>query len=264
MNCRGFDQWLDNPTLRGGGRLPPAAAEHLAECRECRDLLNWFSKQGGSFELTNSLQSKLIKTAAPDLTPVRPLAKPVPFLLVSGALLTALVALEGFLMGTTGLSLMNPSQMLGIGALLASSLVLLSRSLRLQMIPGASGRFSTTLLGLSIIAILAASMVILFPWHPSADFIPQGLSCWTPGMMLALPAALGLVWVARRGVFLSPDLAGGTIGLLAAASALMTIQLRCVLLEASHLLVWHAGVLLGWALLGFLAGRVFSLIPFRP
>jgi hypothetical protein len=82
-------------------------------------------------------------------------------------------------------------------------------------------------------------------------------------MILSLPAAGGLAWLARRGVFLSPHLAGSTMGLLAGASAFLTIQLRCVVFEMSHLLVWHTGIALAAASLGFLGGKILASLHQR-
>ncbi len=136
--------------------------------------------------------------------------------------------------------------------------------LRRQMVPGRAPGHPSLLLGLLLVAVLVGSIVLLFPWGPSAAIVSNEASCLGTGLILAIPSAFAFLWLARRGVFLAHGEAGATGGLLAGRVGATVLQFRCPLIEASHSAVWHVGIVVASGLTGLLAGRLSALRSTAP
>src|SRR4029077_7430607 len=133
-------------------------------------------------------------------------------------------------------------ELLAMAALYATGVSLLAVSLAWQMRPGSYRRVSTTaLLGAFGIGLLLG-MALLFPWQSSPAFALEGWPCLLGGLGIAVPGALLLWLVVRRGAALSFTTLGATLGATAGLLGVTVLQFKCAHQEASHLLVWHTGV----------------------
>ena len=78
-------------------------------------------------------------------------------------------------------------------------------------------------------------------------------------MLVAIPAALAIWLVLRRGYAVDATSAGLAAGTLAGLAGVITLELHCPIFRAMHVMVWHTAVTpvsaAGGALLGHLIGR---------
>ena len=170
--------------------------------------------------------------------------------------------------GWMGIHLMTGAQIACIMAIFIAGALLFSSTLASQMVPGSFVRFPLrALLPLSGAALIGG-IALLFPWRVvepftsgpimSGSFTSEGWPCAALELVVAAPAA-ALVWlVVRRGAaFRSPAL-GASVAALSVFLALTVVQSQCMLPQAPHILVWHAGVgalLIGCGALAGLASR---------
>lgn len=73
--------------------------------------------------------------------------------------------------------------------------------------------------------------------------------------MNAVPAALFVWLVVRRGFVLDSAAAGAAAGAVAGLAGVLMLELHCPLLEAPHAMVWHVAVIPLCALAGAATGR---------
>ena len=108
-----------------------------------------------------------------------------------------------------------------------------------------------------------SSLALLFPWRGVQAFVAMGWPCLLGGLGIAVPAALLLWVIVRRGAPLSVGTLGATIGATAGLLGVTVLQFKCPLQEAPHLVVWHGGVLVvatvaGWAVAHLAHRRLLS------
>jgi hypothetical protein len=85
---------------------------------------------------------------------------------------------------------------------------------------------------------------LLFPWRGGEAFASQGWPCLLAGSAVAIPGGVLFRLLTRRGVPLSAGAFGGTLGAIAGLLGVTVLQFRCIYQNATHLLVWHGGVLI--------------------
>ena len=112
-----------------------------------------------------------------------------------------------------------------------------------EAIPGSRRPVTPWLLGVSGCVGLATVFGWLFHDYGTARFVSQGVKCLTAGLGLALPAAVAMWLVLRRGFSVNPGVAGFAKGTLAGLAGVTMLELHCVNFEVPHLLVWHIAVL---------------------
>jgi hypothetical protein len=93
-------------------------------------------------------------------------------------------------------------------------------------------------------ATVAGTSFMLFPWNAAASSVAQGRACLGAGLMMAVPAAFAFLLLARRGALLNRVMAGATVGAISGLFGVTVLQVHCPILEASHIVIWHGGVLL--------------------
>jgi hypothetical protein len=253
-DCTLVDGELDRQFERPAPELSEEARLHLGECRRCRDLYHWASEgpetTGISPELTKRIQGALVAS----LRPVKPLpSDTVSAFRFFGIFVAAVLVLAG-ITGLRGLDKMSWAEALGIAAILAAGAALFSISLAWQVIPGSLERISSKVV--SVISVLGflAGVALLFPWHGSEPFIAAGWHCLLRGLAVAATGAILLWLLVRRGAPLSATRMGATLGALAGLLGVTVLQFQCIHQYASHLLVWHGGVLFASAGVGALVG----------
>jgi hypothetical protein len=105
-------------------------------------------------------------------------------------------------------------------------------------------------------ASIIGGLALLFPWRASRAFVAEGWPCAATEVMIAMPAAVVIWLLARRGALFVDAALGAALSGLAVVFALTVLQFQCMFQQAPHLLVWHgvtAAILIGLgALIGLL------------
>jgi hypothetical protein len=175
-------------------------------------------------------------------------------------LAAAAMALTG-IRGTAGLERMHLAQVLSMSVLLIAGAFLFSVSLSWQIRPGSYQRLPATgILAAFGIGVLAG-ISLFFSWHPTPAVLAEGVPCLMAGLVMATAASVLLWLVVRRGAPLSMPKLGATVGATAGLLALAVLQVQCPFQEASHLLVFHGGVLALSTLAGWAIGHAARLLP---
>lgn len=264
--CELVSRELDG--LFGASRceLSPAARRHLAECESCQGLHRWMTEAAegtGLEEVPPELAGRIGGRLKADLKPVRPMPCVMElvlrFLGVFGVLLALLIGLWVW----RGMVLMPTWQSAAMVAMAVAGVALLAASVARQMQPG-SRRLALEGPALAAAAVaLLGGFAVLFPWRQVSGFPAAGWNCFLPGIGMAIPAALVLWFVARRGVPQSLPGVGAALGAMGGLLGMAALEFSCSNEEAVHLLVWHAGVLVASAAGGALAGYVASRVTQR-
>jgi len=110
----------------------------------------------------------------------------------------------------------------------------------------------------AILFVLAAGFAVLFHPIEEATFVATGLVCLRIGLECAIPAALAVWLILRRGAFLTPLVTAATTGALAGLSGLVVLEIFCPNLNVYHVLIWHLGAALASAVGGLAAGFILS------
>jgi hypothetical protein len=223
-----------------------------------RKLQAWAASQSNA-ELRPEIQRKVRGLLMSSLTPVKPLPSQsklaLAFLAVCAACAVGLIAV----MDKAGFHLMTGAQMGWMAPILAGGGILFSLALARRMVPGSRQVFPLSLvLALSGIGVIGG-IALFFPWQPSHAFVSEGWPCAVMELMIAVPAALVFCLLARRGALFASAGLGAVLTGLAIFLALVPLQFQCMVQQAPHLVVWHAGtaaVLIGsGALIGELLGH---------
>ena len=194
-------------------------------------------------ELPPDLPRKITGTLTASLRPVKPMPSNLVLALQFVFIFVLVAAGMIGLMGVSGLRTLHPSQALGMIAILAVEVVLLSLVLAWQMRPGSRQRIPAKLSWACFGAGFLTGAALLFPWRAAPSFVSQGWPCLLTGSAIAIPGGILFWLLARRGIPLSPTAFGGTLGAIAGLLGMTVLQFRCIYQHAAHLLVWHGAIL---------------------
>ncbi len=185
------------------------------------------------------------------LAPVKPLARPS-FYVASlfAAFVLVSVSLAGML-GFAGFHALSTIDRIVIYGLLGATAFLSASAVAGEMTPQGGRRLGGWALAASTILFVAV-FAVLFRNKGFQGFVPQGIPCLRAGLITAVPEALLIFLIARRG-FSAGSVA---IGTLAGLTGLTMLELHCPNLNAVHVLAWHVGVLLISGIAGWLAGKI--------
>jgi hypothetical protein len=197
-----------------------------------------------ALEVSPDLHRKISGALTESLRPVKPLPSAgvlagqfvTVFLLVSAALVG--------LMGVAGFRTLDAWQALGIVTILAVGVALLSLVLAWQIRPGSRERISAKVSWAYFAVGFLTGAALLFPWRGTDAFVSRGLPCLLTGSGVAIAGAILFWLLARRGLPLSACAFGGTLGAIAGLLGITVLQFRCLYQNATHLLIWHGGILL--------------------
>jgi hypothetical protein len=210
-----------------------------------------------SGELDEALRARIVASVPSPLQPVRPL--PRTWILTSGlVLICAAVGVAGAARaGLYGIEKLGAWAALPILAALGLLAWVAGEKLIAEMIPGRAHRLSPGALLVIVSGVLLAAFAFSFTDYHTHQFVSAGLTCLVTGLLHAIPAAV-LIWILlRRGFAVSSISAGIVGGVLAGLAGVTMLELHCSNFEALHVLVWHtavvpvsaaAGAALGWAL----------------
>lgn len=198
-------------------------------------------------EASPSAEPKLVNrisgVIASDMHAIRPMAS-------SKLLLPALIVVCG-LVGITGASVLGPfglHKMSGIQAsiilsVLASIIALAAYVSLAESIPGSRRILSPAMLVTVCCAALIAVFVLLFRDYTVEHFVAQGIPCLRAGLLHAVPAALGVWWILRRGFAVNAMASAFARGALAGLAGMLMLEIHCSNFEALHVIVWHTLVI---------------------
>ena len=125
-----------------------------------------------------------------------------------------------------------------------------------EMIPGSPHRMAPWVLPAAGSLTLIAAFALAFHDYRTERFVPQGVACLTAGLLQAIPAAVAIWLLLRRGFAVDSLAAGLARGALAGLAGVGMLELHCPNFEAPHVMVWHtavlplsaaAGALLAWS-----------------
>ena len=188
-----------------------------------------------------------------DLKPVRPGLSTGAVLTLFAALLSG-ITVGGGLLGSRGLAAMTVAQVMILGALGATTLIVLGLAMVHSLRPGSrvwiSVRWANLLPLLGFLAVAG----LAFPWQWAPETFSHGRACLNTGLLVALASSGGVVWLVRRGYVTSWAGVSATLGAFCGLVGAAVLQVMCPDQEATHLIVWHGGILAGGTLGGLLAG----------
>ena len=209
-------------------------------------------------ELSPDVRRKLSGVLEASLQPVSPLPSPrvlmVQFASIFLVFASALIAM----MGVTGIRALHIWQALGIVAILAVGVCLLSLVLAWQVRPGSQQKVPAKLSWATFGVGFLTGAALLLPWRGAEAFFAKGWPCLLLGSAVAIPGGILFWLLARRGVPLSASAFGGTLGAIAGLLGLTVLQFHCIYQDAVHILIWHGGVLLVSIAAGVLLARMLE------
>jgi hypothetical protein len=214
---------------------------------------------GAPHPVDQALRDRILKSLGPNLRPVRPIAHP--WLLTGGlvlivmAMATAGAAKLGFY-GVRDLPVVNRALIYPELALL---IWLVSASCVSEMIPGSRRRIAPAFLLVASCVALIAVFALVFHDYQTVNFLHQGIFCLTAGLVVAVPAALVIWFVLRRGFAVNPVSAGAVSGTLAGLAGTSMLELHCPNFEVFHIMLWHTAVVV----IGGAAGAVLGALTRR-
>lgn len=215
-----------------------------------------------AFDRTSAPDPALVQRISGSIVPRLERIRPLPAPWILGLWMAAAAVAAGIagaaLLGLYGIQALSAGQAVLIFTLLAALLSVGAMANTARMIPGRRPLFSAWTLVVLASAALAADFAVAFRDYSTEDFVSQGFTCLKAGLLDAIPAAM-LVWlVLRRGFAVDPKQAGATAGALAGLAGAFMLELHCPLLEVPHAAVWHVAVIPVSALAGWIVAAIAS------
>ncbi len=195
--------------------------------------------------------------------PMRPvLRQPAPPALAArffAALALIAVAAIG-MMGAAGFRELTAAQKIAMLALFVSGAALLSWSLAWQMTPGSLHRVAPKAAIFGVLGAILVGFAAFFPRFLPLPGLSLGWPCLSAGLLVALPAFAALWYPSRRAGEFSGRTLGATLGAAAGLLGAAVLQFNCRRPDASHLIVWHGGVLVASTALGSGLAWILSFV----
>jgi hypothetical protein len=256
MTCRDMNGILIS--AHTGAELSAEARQHIQTCAECRALVSSVNSTDAPYAVDTALLERIRGSVLSSAAPVRPLAPTAVFALAFVVIFGAIAYAGALRLGIHGLPVLTVIQRIAIFTVLLALAVLAAFTAARSMRPGAR-----TLSGgiVFIIALIVEEAVFFSVFHDYrvGRFLHWGAGCLRSGLLCAIPAAL-LIWLlARRGYILAPISTGAAIGALAGMAGLTALELHCPIRTIPHVAIWHVGVLIISVAVGALIGWLARL-----
>jgi hypothetical protein len=242
MTCNEIDDLISSRSILSV--LPSGAAEHLTGCERCRSLMRVLQEDSARQSPSPTGLGQIKAVLLQDLKPVRPLAPAFAFRAAFGIIFLAVTVVGSFQLRAYGWGVLSIPQRIVVFTSLAAGTGLLASSMVRQMFPGSKHTVSPALLLVGVLALLMLPASAVFQPQVEFAFVSNGLSCLRAGLSYAIPGAILLWLLLRRGAVLSPKLAAATAGGFAGLIGLTVLEVHCPILNRYHILVWHMGVVL--------------------
>lgn len=193
------------------------------------------------------------ETVASTLRPVRPLPSARRLALHFFAVYVCAALAGGWALGMYGLRALSPVQRIVIFSASACAAGFAAIASAREMRPAGGRRLAGAALALAAFGFVFV-FAALFHDYALRQFVRQGIPCLTAGLVFAVPAALAVSLVFRRGFALNLAAAGLAAGTVAGLAGLGALELHCPNLNAMHVMVWHVAVVVLSGLAGMLIG----------
>lgn len=272
MNCNQTREWYEDWIEDNSVPLPVNLREHLAACRNCRDLVSLIRASQAnpqspadilerlrtavrsiepSQDRLDELRERIRQMIRADLSPVKPMpSRTSSMLFVAGAILGSASG-TAMITGISGYHLLSVWQLTGLSVLAVCLLAAFSYVLSVLVSPGSPRRIRpSVVLVFSAVSVVCA-FGLFFHWDLQQGLLLSGARCSRGVLFGSVPAFVLLCVFLGRGAVLEPVLSAAMIVAAAGAGAVAATQLACPMQEASHLLIWHA---VPWLLLVAMAG----------
>lgn len=202
-----------------------------------------------------ALLARISERLTASLAPVRPLA---PGWVLAARLSVAVLVLA--FLGAAALGLHGVHVLSGVqAASIFSMLILFTWSCGFvssaEMTPGSRRRLSPQSLVAIIVVAIATLFVLQFHDYRTEGFVIHGVACLIAGLIQAIPAAVAVFLILRRGFAVDHGAAGLAIGTLAGVAGVTMLELHCPNLETFHVMVWHTAVIPLAAVAGWIVHR---------
>ena len=258
MKCDDVDR-----ALSGDPRLPLKAQEHVKSCTRCQQLVSALNMPGALDTPSAATLRSIAEGIGANLRPVHPVAPARYFFAAFVGIFVSVAAYGVYHLGAFAIAAMPPLQTAAILSALAVSTGLLAYSLVQQMVPGSLHRISPGMLPVSITILLAIAITILFQFQHERDFWGNTWTCIRAGTPFGVLSAVPIWLLLRRGVLLSPSVAGAATGLFAGLVGSTVLEIHCPNLNAWHILVSHLGVAILCTMAGLMSGLTIEMVGKR-
>jgi Negative regulator of sigma F len=254
MTCREVDEAL---IASARDDLAPQVREHLASCDSCRKLASVMASASRPQAFPAGVRDRVRSSIPATIAPIRPLAPAALWIILFLLLFAGIGIGAAARSGIYGWLVLSMAARILIFSVLLAVSVWAAFATAHQMRPGSGGTRSGTLL---LLALLSMEIVffLVFDDYSLGQFFRAGLRCLGLGMLVAVPAGLGVCLLVRRGYILAPISAGCSIGALAGLTGLFALELHCPILTIPHVAIWHAAVVAVSAALGAAGGWIGS------
>ena len=218
-----------------------------------RRLESWLQSEENA-GMSPGTQERIVRMLRPSIAAVKPISSQRRLTTIFLGIVVLCVAAAILVTGWAGIHLMTGAQIACMMAIFIAGALLVSFSLAALMVPGSPMCFPLSgVLALSGTALISG-IALVFPWRILGPFLAEGWRCAVLEVAIAVPAAVLLWLVVRRGApFPGPGL-GAAIAGLSVFLALIVVQSQCMFPQAPHILIWHAGIAALLVLCGALAG----------
>ena len=205
---------------------------------------------------SNSEAIARAKASLPDsLGPIRPIRSPWVFVALFVTAFAAIALCGALAFGIRGLPVLSVVRRAVIfPVVLAGAWIAAIASAR-EMRPAAGRGIGPVALAIGVLAPLAA-FAVLFHDYNFQNFLPEGIRCLLAGLACAIPAALLIFLLLRRGFILDYRAAGLAAGTLAGLAGLGMLELHCPILKAPHIMFWHVAVVWVSGISGWIIGWI--------
>jgi hypothetical protein len=194
------------------------------------------------------------KAAIPrSFEPAPPLASVPVFVSLLMVVFLAAAAAGATVLGMYGFPVLSWAERVVISSALLATAGIAAVASACAMRPAGGRSMAGSAFGLAVL-ILAITFAGLFRNYDTSRFFTEGFPCLNAGLLFALPAALAIWLLLRRGFVLDWRAAGIAAGTLAGLSGIGVLEVHCPILKAPHVMFWHLSVVLVSGIAGFFMG----------
>jgi len=215
---------------------------------------------------TDLMPDGLREAIGSDLAPVRPIYPLWRRVLVVAAVSAAVMAVVLLVLGSRLRPDLGELPMwVGWGASfveLVVAIVIVGLALR-QSVPGVAVppalAWTAITAGLVLQLLVGVATWVHNPGMPAgAAWLAKGVGCLSHDSAMILPTFVVTMWLVFRALPMRAPMAGLIGGFGAALTGDAVTHLLCPMSNLRHVLVWHTGAVIGFALLGWLVGTLWA------
>ena len=241
-------------SLISGEPLDEAARKHVDECPECQSfaalVANGVSnEQPDTANIESQLRSRL--------HPVKPIASDRSLIARLLFVFVLLCAAYIPMVHANGILAQSPVVRIVLLTAIALSALVSALAVVQLVVPGARRRVHPAWAFAAPILLIGVISVVVFPMD-TRQFVQRGMPCLRMGVVCAIPAAVAGIVLLRRGYVTHRGTLAAVAGAFAGLAGVTALDMHCPTLEASHIAVWHLGVIVVCSAVSYLIVTVFD------